>query len=841
MNSFAQFSVMFDQPDTTFLCKNSSLNVTVTASSQYPISSYAWSTGENTSSVTIKEPGTFYVTVMNSNDEKTIDSLYIELVTPDASIYTKDTSVCSSGEGFYLKVANGNGSFAESDYIYNGEHYFDVMYAPRGENYIHYTVIENDCSATDSILVNVVSINATTQTEGSTSCENGFIGSATLEVEGGIEPYSFKWDNGVLTKDLETVPEGYYYVTITDSIGCYAYSYADLYNQQGSEPIAYGEFINDAEEKYAPFVAHIKNYSENYCNTSWSVTANGESHYYSNDDLEFVCETPGTYTFTMGVFGFDGGDGTNAAYKTFTADILQAPIDTAEQSRCKNVKVSFNIKDNVCNGENKGAVRAIVSGGSEPYRYLWSTTRTDNMLKNLKAGRYSLTVTDMEGCKKVQVAEVKDSSALFLSSLDITHPSSCTASDGAITANIDGGTNPYTFLWNNGSTLNSLTKLANDNYSFTITDGHGCTYKEKITLQSTDAPSIYINRIGSSSCDKTSGFIDIYFDTYNKIGTWDDENGTALQRRTNLPAGNYSLTVKDTTTKCVSKRSITVPKIKPLKQEICVVTVSPETGKNLIIWEPVQTANEIDYYTIYKEDTITNEFVLLDKVSSGELSVFRDENSDPRANSDRYKISATNYCGIESELSKEHKTIFLRSAFNVDDYVEIIQDFYEGRYINSYNLYADSKFGPDIKLASYDALTQEAWISSISKDDGYRSLYITVEIPNACDPISQNSLKSDSGPFSQSISNISEAQLTDNGEELLVKMNLLVSPSPSNGKNISVKAPENGVLSVLSIDGKTRFKTEISAGLFTLPHLPNGLYIIKLKGNKDYHSTFIVN
>jgi hypothetical protein len=49
------------------------------------------------------------------------------------------------------------------------------------------------------------------------------------------------------------------------------------------------------------------------------------------------------------------------------------------------------------------------------------------------------------------------------------------ANNGTATANVGGGTPPYTYLWSNGGTTPTITGLAPGTYSVTVTDANGCT------------------------------------------------------------------------------------------------------------------------------------------------------------------------------------------------------------------------------------------------------------------------------------------------------------------------------------------------------------------------------
>lgn len=64
----------------------------------------------------------------------------------------------------------------------------------------------------------------------------------------------------------------------------------------------------------------------------------------------------------------------------------------------------------------------------------------------------------------------------------IATPSCATCNDGMLAAYPSGGTAPYTYMWSNNSTLQSLSGVAPGNYSVCVIDANGCMSCDSITL-----------------------------------------------------------------------------------------------------------------------------------------------------------------------------------------------------------------------------------------------------------------------------------------------------------------------------------------------------------------------
>ncbi|GAB4491519.1 MAG: hypothetical protein OHK0019_11810 [Saprospiraceae bacterium] len=117
---------------------------------------------------------------------------------------------------------------------------------------------------------------------------------------------------------------------------------------------------------------------------------------------------------------------------------------------------------------------AVVSGGTPPYQYLWSTGDTTSTT-SVTGGIVSLTVTDAEGCMFESGNLVISQPSPLQVDGDVTDESAPGASDGSIVLNLSGGEAPFTYNWSNGATSKNLTNIPAGEYTVTVTQSNGCT------------------------------------------------------------------------------------------------------------------------------------------------------------------------------------------------------------------------------------------------------------------------------------------------------------------------------------------------------------------------------
>ena len=138
--------------------------------------------------------------------------------------------------------------------------------------------------------------------------------------------------------------------------------------------------------------------------------------------------------------------------------------------------------DNVhCYGGSDGIATIDATSDYPPYQYNWSNSGITATINGLPIGTYTVTVTDLLGCTDTTSVVVSQIAELIETNTII--PASCFGDDDAmITLNVLGGTTPYTYIWNDGSTNSSLASIVAGNYYVTIKDANGCTITDNMNI-----------------------------------------------------------------------------------------------------------------------------------------------------------------------------------------------------------------------------------------------------------------------------------------------------------------------------------------------------------------------
>lgn len=212
-------------------------------------------------------------------------------------------------------------------------------------------------------------------------------------------------------------------------------------------------------------------------------------------------------------------------------------------------------------GANSGVISVSGSGTSAPYSYSIDGVnfQSSGNFGSLPAGVYTITVKDGNGCTTKAPVTILNSNGPALTFTQLN--ANCGNSNASITASATGGTAPYQFSINGGTTYqvsNFFTALVAGDYTLVVKDAAGCTNAAVVTI--TSSPSPVITAIpAAATCSKNNGIIN----AFGAGGTAPYEysiNQNIFQPGNTFPdltPGLYTVTVKDVNG-CIQNTNVTI-------------------------------------------------------------------------------------------------------------------------------------------------------------------------------------------------------------------------------------------------------------------------------------------
>ncbi len=548
---------------------------------------YLWNTGATTKTITGLAAGTYSVTITSTDGCTATSTTNINGSTGISGTITPTHTTCGLNNG--SATANPSGG---SGYTYswsNGATTQTITGLAAGNYTV--TITAGGCTATATTTINGSTGISSTITTTHTTCglNNG---SATANPSGG-SGYTYVWNNGATTQTVANLAAGDYKVTVTASSGC---------------SVVVATTVNNSTAVVASITSSDE--SCNNCqNGSATVLATGGDNYtygWSNGATSQTIDhlAPGVYSVTV--------TATNGCTAQATA--------TINAFGCPPIEIYPSYSDPSCSGSCNGQISVKPNGGQAPYKFSWSNGQTTAELSGLCAGFYSVTVTDALGCLVQELFPLIEPEYLvvFSTNTDVTTPG---GSDGKISLEVWGGTQPYSYLWNTGATTSELSNLQAGIYTVTITDANGCsTTKENIISSPDCAIDIAIvNVTNASTPGAFDGSIVINVSGGTKPYTFQWYlNGVVISTEQDLygiAPGSYTLVVTDAAGCIVGGGAYTVG----------YTSATTELDKNTIKLYPNPAFNFVNLYSITKAKvtifTITGQQVLNFAAEKGENSL----------------------------------------------------------------------------------------------------------------------------------------------------------------------------------------------------------------------------
>jgi len=172
-----------------------------------------------------------------------------------------------------------------------------------------------------------------------------------------------------------------------------------------------------------------------------------------------------------------------------------------------SLALSYTSSNPTSCGASNGTITATATGGDGPYQYALDAQAyiSNSGFSGLNAGTYQLKLKDKNGCERSSSVILKPFESTLAATVTLTANSGCKTSNGAITINATGGTEPYSYTVNEGSasSSNSISGLSAGNYTVKVADNTGCSITQTVKVLSGITLSVEIKAIIDANCAVT--------------------------------------------------------------------------------------------------------------------------------------------------------------------------------------------------------------------------------------------------------------------------------------------------------------------------------------------------
>ena len=508
---------------TNILCFGGVGSATATPLGSTPFT-YTWNSNpvQNTQVATNLPAGNYTVTVKDNNN--CISTATVSITQPpNLTIGTLTVNAtCSQLNG--SAIASPLGGVGPYTYTWNSNPVQNTQAANNlGAGIYTVTVKDvNNCIKTTTVMITSTGSITTTAASTSVTCFGG-VGSATATPLGG-GPYTYTWNStpGQNTQVATNLPVGIYTVTV-NSLGCLATATVNI-----TQPPILNASI-----------------------TSTNVTCFGGS---TGSASVSPSGGVGPYTYTWTSLPVQNTQvATNLPAGTYTVTVkdLNGCIKTASViiTQPTQIVVTTTVVNTTC-GLPNGSATANPSGGVGPYTYLWSNGQTTQTAINLLSGVYTVTVTGVGGCTATAVANVLNTGAPTVTIPTTVNVSCFGGNNGSANSNVVGGVGPFTYTWNSVPVQNTpnATNLIVGNYTLTVTGSNGCSATSTVTITQPTSLTVTGSQTNVSCFGGNNGSTTVTpaGGTPGYTYTWTTNPVQNTQVATNLPVGNYTVTITDT-------------------------------------------------------------------------------------------------------------------------------------------------------------------------------------------------------------------------------------------------------------------------------------------------------
>lgn len=294
----------------------------------------------------------------------------------------------------------------------------------------------------------------------------GCNGTAAAGASGSISPYAFAWyaadwtPTGQTTEEVADLCGGTYHVIVTSDAGCVDTATVEIQEDVPVEAGGDGTVTLCSNDDPVDLFDLLTGTPQG--GGTWSPALPGSSTFDPASD------TPGAYTYTVTSNGTCPPD----------QAVVQVEVGVIPE-------ITISITNVTCFGLTNGTLN-VNTQPPDAYTYDWSGGLPDAPSHSgLPSGEWTVEVSGPEGCSAGGTAVIVAPEELLLSSTST--PELCGAADGGACVTIEGGTAPYSIVWDDpdAQTTACATSIMAGAYTATVGDANGCSANVTVNVAQT--------------------------------------------------------------------------------------------------------------------------------------------------------------------------------------------------------------------------------------------------------------------------------------------------------------------------------------------------------------------
>ena len=458
-----------------------------------------WNNGDTTDTITGICDGSYNLSITDQNGCN--ENLTISLIEPDEINVVLDSLLDVNNYGgsdgaIYITLSGGTSPF---NIVWTNNNTFlsfdEDLTNLSADLYFLEITDDNSCVYYDTLeIMQPPSLYITLDSSTNAICFDSCNGEINITANGGDSTYFYFWTgpNGFTStsEDISNLCYGEYILTLDDGIS----SVTDTFNIFQPQPFVYNLII-DSINCYNDFTQAEINV--------WGGTQPYTYNWSSGGNNYFTSLNAGTHS--VSVLDISGC----SMFESFTINNPDSIISIA------------TISNTSCFGGNDGSTNInIISGGTAPFIFSSNnglTYQSSNIFSNLSVGNYSILISDSNNCLDSLNIQINSPTEIY--SITSSDSLSCyNLCDGNVYVTAFGGTPPYNFSWDYGTS-----NLCAGLYNVIITDSNNCTSVNNAIVNEPDPLLINIY-ISDSTLVATSGY-----DSYQ----WYSADGNIINGATN--------------------------------------------------------------------------------------------------------------------------------------------------------------------------------------------------------------------------------------------------------------------------------------------------------------------